>query len=876
MQLDELYTEIDDEIGLVIDDYLPGDCSATDTHRLMAQLDDESVLDLRKCAVALSPCGAPEDLDQSMSPRGMRLLARVTGLNDETAIAMSNYFGELTKVQGATLSDLLVVPGVTTVQAQAIKDTLARVVEATIMVQYNWVLGLSHHRSGSLPDWVLAIDFGTSFTVAAAKVDGRPAEVIEIAGERRMPSVVLIDAETVMVGRVAEDLSGTNPKRVVRALKNRLGDQAPLILDGRPHQVVALVAIVLRHVYDEAVSQLHRSPSEVRLTHPATWNRPRLNRLLEAAAKAGLPNPVLVPEPVAAALSFASEMGIAAGACIAVYDLGGGTFDSAVVTSSAGGFQVIGRPGGDQHIGGELFDEILVNRLGERLAPADWTALQTDADPVWQRVASTLRNEARRAKETLSVSTYADLIVPLPAGLMEVRVQRQEYEDLIRPYIAETVVLLERCVAEAGIDSRRLAGISLAGGASRTPMVETQVTEAFRAVPLIRRADPKTAVAIGAAAFDRPATQPRPSLGNRTTQGAATTPPGPLSPAATHGRCHVTTATTTTTAAAVCSTPDVGATATASVTYVGDHSIGPCRAPCAGAGAGHHLRRSGDRGSIPAALVVRPAVRGEQPANEAAMGVRRPGCRHRRDRRRGHRAALGGQRCAGGVGAAPLGGGGRPGPDPCAPPERRQLAAARGNRRRGAVLRAVRPAQRGVPQVGRLPPRRREQHRPGAVDPVGGADPGLPFHGRCPEGLRQRPDHQRSMPLSRRAGERRVLHLSADRRQPRHPRHRSRHRGDPLRLLPHRRSINGDLQWIRRRDPDRADDRDDRGPDHQSDHPRCRSRGLRQPGHDHHGLRRQEAQLNGGASSSRRRETNFGAGSPSLHASAWRTRWYDS
>ena len=529
MQLDELYTEIDDEIGLVIDDYLPGDCSATDTHRLMAQLDDESVLDLRKCAVALSPCGAPEDLDQSMSPRGMRLLARVTGLNDETAIAMSNYFGELTKVQGATLSDLLVVPGVTTVQAQAIKDTLARVVEATIMVQYNWVLGLSHHRSGSLPDWVLAIDFGTSFTVAAAKVDGRPAEVIEIAGERRMPSVVLIDAETVMVGRVAEDLSGTNPKRVVRALKNRLGDQAPLILDGRPHQVVALVAIVLRHVYDEAVSQLHRSPSEVRLTHPATWNRPRLNRLLEAAAKAGLPNPVLVPEPVAAALSFASEMGIAAGACIAVYDLGGGTFDSAVVTSSAGGFQVIGRPGGDQHIGGELFDEILVNRLGERLAPADWTALQTDADPVWQRVASTLRNEARRAKETLSVSTYADLIVPLPAGLMEVRVQRQEYEDLIRPYIAETVVLLERCVAEAGIDSRRLAGISLAGGASRTPMVETQVTEAFRAVPLIRRADPKAAVAIGATAFDRPATQPRPSLGNRTTQGAANTPPGPLS-----------------------------------------------------------------------------------------------------------------------------------------------------------------------------------------------------------------------------------------------------------------------------------------------------------------------------------------------------------
>ncbi|MCU1398645.1 MAG: heat shock protein 70 [Acidimicrobiales bacterium] len=374
-------------------------------------------------------------------------------------------------------------------------------------------------------DWVLAIDFGTSFTVAAAKVGERVPEVIEIAGERRMPTVVLIDGDTVMVGRVAEDLSATNPKRVVRALKNRLGDQAPLILDGRPHQVVALVALVLRHVYDEAVAQIHSAPTEVRLTHPATWNRPWLNRLLEAAAKAGLPNPVLVPEPVAAAVSFANEIDIAAGDCIAVYDLGGGTFDSAVVTSGAGGFQVIGRPGGDQHIGGELFDELLVNHLGQRFAPADWTALQTDADPVWQRVASSLRNEARRAKETLSVSTYADLIVPLPAGLMEVRVHRSEYEDLIRPYITETVVLLERCIAEAGIEVGRLAGISLAGGASRTPMVGEQVATAFGAVPLIRRADPKTAVAIGATVFDRPKGQPVPSLGNRTTQGAGLAPP---------------------------------------------------------------------------------------------------------------------------------------------------------------------------------------------------------------------------------------------------------------------------------------------------------------------------------------------------------------
>ncbi|HRE03549.1 MAG TPA: Hsp70 family protein, partial [Ilumatobacteraceae bacterium] len=214
-----------------------------------------------------------------------------------------------------------------------------------------------------MPSWILAIDFGTSYTVAASKVDDRPPEVIEIGGERRVPSVIMVGQDgEVVVGRVADDLSATHPESTLRAMKNRLGDQAPVVLDGRPHQVVALVSALLAQVYAEASRQMGEPPTEVRLTHPATWNRPRLNRLLEAAAKAGLPNPALVPEPVAAALSFASEVGVPAGAHVVVYDLGGGTFDTAVVTSNGSGFNIVGRPSGDQNIGGELFDEIIVNR----------------------------------------------------------------------------------------------------------------------------------------------------------------------------------------------------------------------------------------------------------------------------------------------------------------------------------------------------------------------------------------------------------------------------------------------------------------------------------------------------------------------------------
>ncbi len=373
-----------------------------------------------------------------------------------------------------------------------------------------------------MPSWILAIDFGTSYTVAASKVGDRAPEVIEVGGERRMPSVVMVDpAGAVIVGRTADDLSGTHPESTLRALKNRLGDQAPVVLDGRPYQVVHLVAALLKQVYTESVRQMGEPPTEVRLTHPATWNRPRLNRLLEAAAKAELPSPALVPEPVAAALSFASEVGVAQGAFVVVYDLGGGTFDSAVVTASGAGFNIVGRPSGDQNIGGELFDEIIVNHLGQQLPPDAWEAIQIGEEPLWQQVGATLRNEARRAKETLSGNAWADLLVPLPTGLQQLRLTRDEFEELVTPYLAETVMLLDRCVTEAGLDPTQLAGISLVGGSSRSPIVERMVKEAFPAVPVIRRGDPKTAVASGAARAVRSTVTPPLASAGRTTQEAA-------------------------------------------------------------------------------------------------------------------------------------------------------------------------------------------------------------------------------------------------------------------------------------------------------------------------------------------------------------------
>lgn len=353
----------------------------------------------------------------------------------------------------------------------------------------------------SLPTsgWTLAVDFGTSFTVVAVRIDGRPPETIEIGGERRIPSIALVDDDgAVYVGRVAEDLAASRPGRALRAPKRRLGEPAPVVLGGKPYQVVELVAALLRHVFDEAVRHMGSPPSAVRLTHPATWSRPRLARLLEAAAKAGLMDATLVPEPVAAALAYANDVAVPDGAHVAVYDLGGGTFDTTVLRAEGGTFTVVGRPAGDANLGGELFDEMLANLVGERLRPDVWDELQVSDDPAWQRAANALRSEARRGKEALTTAPYAELLLPLPGGMVTERITRDDLEHLVQPYIDESVRLLVQCVGDAGIEPASLAAIYQVGGASRMPMIERALAAAVPGVPVSRRGDPKTAVALGA------------------------------------------------------------------------------------------------------------------------------------------------------------------------------------------------------------------------------------------------------------------------------------------------------------------------------------------------------------------------------------------
>lgn len=345
--------------------------------------------------------------------------------------------------------------------------------------------------------WTLAIDFGTTAT-AAAVFDG-DTELIEVDGLARLPSLVLLGADGVpVVGAAAERQAPGHPDRVERTPKRRLGDRLVLLGD-QAVDPVDLVAAVLTRVAEEARRhQGGTEPSEVVLTHPVAWVGARLASLREAARRADLGDVTLVPEPVAAAVHLSDDR-ISVGDHVAVYDLGGGTFDAAILRRSATGFDPVGAPGGDEHLGGEDFDEMLYDAVGRTVAsrdPEGWHNLQTSEDRSWIRANSTLRNEVRAAKEALS--TTPEYTIYVPQVDTEVRVTREELEELVRPSLERTVDELVATVERAGLRVNDLKAVYLVGGSSRIPLAARLVSERTGLIPLTW-GDPKAAVALGAA-----------------------------------------------------------------------------------------------------------------------------------------------------------------------------------------------------------------------------------------------------------------------------------------------------------------------------------------------------------------------------------------
>ncbi len=348
----------------------------------------------------------------------------------------------------------------------------------------------------------LGVDVGSTFTAAAiCRVQ---------AGHRALPEVVPLGTRStavssvvylgqdgeVIVGEAAERRAVTHPDRVVREFKRRIGDEVPMVIGGTPHSAPEITAKVIRWVVDRVAQREGGPAAGIVITHPASWGTYKIRIIAQALLVTDLPDITFRTEPEAAAASYALSERIESGSTIAVYDLGGGTFDAAVVRKTGTAtFSMLGHPQGLEQLGGVDFDDAVFNHV--LAAVPDLAELDPD-DPATLAATAALRRECTAAKEALSVDTEVTIPVLAPGIRSQVRLVRAEFEDMIRAQVAETVEALRRALRSADVEPQGLDAVLLVGGSSRVPLV-AQLVSAELGRPVAVDADPKAAIALGAA-----------------------------------------------------------------------------------------------------------------------------------------------------------------------------------------------------------------------------------------------------------------------------------------------------------------------------------------------------------------------------------------
>jgi YVTN family beta-propeller protein len=363
----------------------------------------------------------------------------------------------------------------------------------------------------------LGIDLGGS-SVAAAIATATRVEMIALGeGAVGMPAVVHLGEDgTLQCGDSAVRLADSQPARIGRELKRRLSSPAPVQLGDRSFTAPELLGEVLQDVVTRVSETVGSKPDSVVLTCPAHWNSARRDAFGTIGRAAGLSAVRTVTEPEAVAVHYAATERIADGTTVAVYDLGGGTFDATVLRRDGDRIEIIGAPDGIERLGGGNFDEAILSFVNKA---ADNALAGLDMrDPQNAAAVARLRQECTRAKEALSTDTETTIDVVLPNRHLDVPLTRSEFEGMIRTPIETTIMTLIRTLQSAQVEPSELAAIVLVGGSSRIPLVSKMISDAL-ARPIVLDEAPEHAVALGAATSARGAT-PSNTAGDTDAPGA--------------------------------------------------------------------------------------------------------------------------------------------------------------------------------------------------------------------------------------------------------------------------------------------------------------------------------------------------------------------
>ena len=344
---------------------------------------------------------------------------------------------------------------------------------------------------------VIGIDLGTTNSCVAVLEGDVPTVIANKEGYRTTPSIVAFAKDkTMLVGDPARRQAAVNAERTIFSIKRHMGSDYRKKIDGKAYSPQEISAFILMKLKKDAEDFLGDTVTDAVITVPAYFNDAQRQATKDAGRIAGLNVLRIINEPTAAALAYGLDNGQAQK--ILVYDLGGGTFDVSIIEIGDHVIEVLATSG-DNHLGGDDFDERIVQYLVEQFKKTEGINLSKDTAAL-QR----LKEEAEKAKKELSSCMTTNINLPFLAMAkdgphhMDIQLSRSKFEELTKDLIERTVIPVENAIHDAGLTKSQIDMVLLVGGSTRIPAVQDKVRTLMGKEPS-RNVNPDECVAIGAA-----------------------------------------------------------------------------------------------------------------------------------------------------------------------------------------------------------------------------------------------------------------------------------------------------------------------------------------------------------------------------------------
>ena len=344
---------------------------------------------------------------------------------------------------------------------------------------------------------IIGIDLGTTNSCVAVMEGGEPVVIPNAEGARTTPSVVgFTKTGDRLVGQVAKRQAITNPENTVSSIKRKMGTNEKVTLGGKEYTPQQISAMILQKLKADAEAYLGEPVTEAVITVPAYFNDSQRQATKDAGTIAGLNVRRIINEPTAAALAYGADKD--ADQKIMVYDLGGGTFDVSIIEMGDGVTEVLAT-NGDTHLGGDDFDQRIIDWLADNFQKENGIDLRQD-----KMAAQRLKEAAEKAKIELSGVTSTAINLPFITAdatgpkHLDTTLTRAQFDAMTADLVERTMGPVRKALADAGLKASDLGKVLLVGGSTRIPAVQEAVKKELSTEPF-KGINPDECVAIGAA-----------------------------------------------------------------------------------------------------------------------------------------------------------------------------------------------------------------------------------------------------------------------------------------------------------------------------------------------------------------------------------------